>query len=422
VRTVLDGGVRLLAAPMRERASVSVAFMFGTGSRVESPAECGLAHFIEHMVFKGGDRYPTAKLISQAVEGVGGALNASTDREATVFWAKVPADRLAVGIDVLGDMLFCPRLLDEDVERERQVVVEELRMYEDSPQDHVQTLFDAVMWPDHPLGWDVAGTEATVRSFTAADCRRHLGRRYRRDDLVISVAGSLAPDRVAELVSAALERWSQSDGAPPGPAAPATPPAGSPLSLLDRRTGQANVILGARAPSYRDERRFTADLLNIVLGEGMSSRLFLELREERGLAYDVHSFLSRVVDSGALGISLGCEPGRALVAMRAAIAELRRLADELVPDAELERAKEYARGRLEVQLESTSALCNHLGQQELLTGEILSAAAIGERLLAVRPEELRELAAEILDAGLRAAVIGPFRKAEPFLEVLSATQ
>jgi predicted Zn-dependent peptidase len=371
------------------------------------------------MVFKGGDRYPTAKLISQAVEGVGGALNASTDREATVFWAKVPADRLAVGIDVLGDMLFCPRLLDEDVERERQVVVEELRMYEDSPQDHVQTLFDAVMWPDHPLGWDVAGTEATVRSFTAADCRRHLGCHYRRDDLVISVAGSLTPDRVAELVSAALERWSQAGGVP-RTAAPATPPAGSPLSLLDRRTGQANVILGARAPSYRDERRFTADLLNVVLGEGMSSRLFLELREERGLAYDVHSFLSRVVDSGALGISLGCEPRRALVAMRAAIAELRRLADELVPDAELERAKEYARGRLEVQLESTSALCNHLGQQELLTGEILSAAEIGERLLAVRPQELRELAAEILGAGLRAAVIGPFRRSEPFLEVLSA--
>ncbi|HEY7927336.1 MAG TPA: pitrilysin family protein [Candidatus Dormibacteraeota bacterium] len=418
VRTVLDGGVRLLAAPMRERASVSVAFMFGTGSRVEGPAECGLAHFIEHMVFKGGDRYPTARLISQAVEGVGGALNASTDREATVFWVKVPADRLAVAVDVLGDMLFAPRLLDEDVERERQVVVEELRMYEDSPQDHVQTLFDAVMWPDHPLGWDVAGTEATVRSFTAADCRRHLGRHYRRDDLVIAVAGALAPDHVAELVGAALQRWGQNGGAATQ-APPATAPNGTPLRLLDRRTGQANVILGARAPSYRDERRFTADILNVILGEGMSSRLFLELREEQGLAYDVHSFLSRVADSGALGVSLGCEPKRAIVAMRAAIAELRRLAEELVPEAELERAKEYARGRLEVQLENTSALCNHLGQQELLTGEILSATHITERLLAVQAEGLRALAAEILSAGLRAAVIGPFRKSEPFLEVLS---
>ncbi|MEO9044044.1 MAG: pitrilysin family protein [Candidatus Dormibacter sp.] len=404
---------------MRERASVSVAFMFGTGSRVEGAAECGLAHFIEHMVFKGGDRYPTARLISQAVEGVGGALNASTDREATVFWAKVPADRLAVGIDVLGDMLFSPRLLGEDVERERQVVIEELRMYQDSPQDHVQTLFDTVMWPDHPLGWDVAGTEATVRGFTAADCRRHLERHYRRDDLVISVAGALAPDHVSDLVVASLERWSQGGGAAKEAQA-ATPPAGSPLSLLDRRTGQANIILGARAPSYRDERRFVADLLNVILGEGMSSRLFLELREERGLAYDVHSFMSRVVDSGALGISLGCEPKRAIVAMRAAIAELRRLAEELVPDAELERAKEYARGRLEVQLESTSALCNHLGQQELLTGEILSAADIADRLLRVDAEDLRTLAVDILSGGLRAAVIGPFRKEEPFLELLGA--
>ena len=418
-RFVLDGGVRLLAAPMRERASVSIAFMFGTGSRVESAEDCGLAHFIEHMVFKGGERYPTARLISQAVEGVGGALNASTDREATIFWAKVPAARLDVAVDVLSDMLFAPRLLDEDVERERQVVIEELRMYEDNPQDHVQTLFDAVMWPDHPLGWDVAGTEQTVRGFAAADCRRHLERHYRPEDLVISVAGAIDADGVAALVSAALQRW-PGRGGRPGEPLPAAAPHGAPLSLLDRRTGQANVILGARAPGYRDERRFVADILNVVLGEGMSSRLFLELREERGLAYDVHSYISRVSDSGALAISLGCEPKRAIVATRAAVAELRRLATELVPQAELERAKEYARGRLEVQLEGTSALCNHLGQQELLTGEILTAAQIAERLLAVDARAVRDLAAEILGAGLRAAVIGPFRKGERFLDVLAA--
>ena len=273
--------------------------------------------------------------------------------------------------------------------------------------------------PRARVSWDVAGTESTVRSFTAADCRGHLQRHYRRDDLVIAVAGALTPEHVTELVDASLQRWSQAAGTAME-APPATPPVGTPLSLLDRRTGQANIILGARAPSYRDERRFTADLLNVILGEGMSSRLFLELREEQGLAYDVHSFMSRVVDSGALGVSLGCEPKRAIVAMRAAVAELRRLAEELVPDAELGRAKEYARGRLEVQLEGTSALCNHLGQQELLTGEILSAADIAERLLAVQADELRTLAAEILTGGLRAAVIGPFRKEEPFLEVLSA--
>ena len=405
---------------MRERASVSVAFMFATGSRIETEPECGLAHFIEHMVFKGGDRYPTARAISEAVEGIGGALNASTDREATVFWAKVPAERIEVAVDVLSDMLFRPRLLDEDVARERQVVIEELRMYEDSPQDHVQTLFDAVMWPDHPLGWDVAGTEATVRSFTAADCRHHLERHYRRDALVVAVAGALDPAGVAEMVGSSLERWPQRGAAGSASVPPATPPTGAPLRMLDRRTGQANIVLGARAPSYRDERRFVADILNVILGEGMSSRLFLELREERGLAYDVHSFLSRVADSGALAISLGCEPKRALVAMRAAVAELRGLAETLVPEPELERAQEYARGRLEVQLESTSALCNHIGQQELLTGEVLSAAEVGRRLVAVEAEQVRELAAEILGSGLRAAVIGPFRKPEPFLEVLGA--
>jgi predicted Zn-dependent peptidase len=316
-------------------------------------------------------------------------------------------------------MLFRPRLLPADVDRERQVVIEELRMYEDSPQDHVQTLFDAVMWPDHPLGWDVAGTEETVRSFSADDCRHHLERNYRRDDLVVSVAGAIDPDELAARVSAELERWPRRGGATVQPLA-ALPPVGSALTLLDRRNSQANIVFGARAPSYRDERRFAADILNVVLGEGMSSRLFLELREERALAYDVHSFLSRVADSGTLAISLGCEPKRALVAMRAAVTELERLATEAVPDAELERAKEYARGRLAIQLESTSALCNHLGQQELLTGEILLAADIAERLAAVDADAVRSLAAEILGGGLRGAVIGPFRKPEPFLEVLRA--
>jgi predicted Zn-dependent peptidase len=409
----------MLAAPMRERASVSLAFMFGTGSRIETRAECGLAHFIEHMVFKGGDVYPTARRISEAVEGVGGIVNASTDREATIFWAKVPTERIAVAVAVLSDMLFSPRFLSEDVDRERQVVIEELRMYEDSPQDHVHTLFDAVMWPDHPLGWDVAGTEQTVRSFTADDCRRHLERHYRRDDLVVSVAGALDPDEVAGLVSAELQRWPAHDGAAAQPL-PARPPAGSPLSLRERRSGQANIVFGARAPSYRDQRRFVTDILNVVLGEGMSSRLFLELREERALVYDVHSFVARVADSGTLAISLGCEPKRAALAVRAAVAELERLATEPIPAAELERAKEYARGRLAVQLESTSALCNHLGQQELLSGEILLASDIGERLAAVDAEAVRALAAEILGGGLRGAVIGPFRKPEPFLEALRA--
>jgi predicted Zn-dependent peptidase len=409
----------MLAAPMHERASVSIAFMFATGSRIETRDQCGLAHFIEHMVFKGGEHYPTARRISEAVEGVGGTVNASTDREATIFWAKVPATRLDVAVAVLSDMLFRPRLLPADVDRERQVVIEELRMYEDSPQDHVHTLFDAVMWPDHPLGWDVAGTEETVRSFSADDCRRHLERNYRRDDLVVSVAGAIDPNELAALVSAELERWPRRGGATVQPLA-ALPPVGSALTLLDRRNSQANIVFGARAPSYRDERRFAADILNVVLGEGMSSRLFLELREERALAYDVHSFLSRVADSGTLATSLGCEPKRALVAMRAAVTELERLATEPVPDAELERAKEYARGRLAIQLESTSALCNHLGQQELLTGEILLAADIAERLAAVDADAVRSLAAEILGGGLRGAVIGPFRKPEPFLEVLRA--
>ncbi|MHB8718974.1 MAG: M16 family metallopeptidase [Candidatus Dormibacteria bacterium] len=402
---------------MRERASVTVAYMFGAGSRLESEADQGLAHFIEHMVFKGGERFPSARDISAAIEGVGGVLNASTDREATIFWAKVPAAHTSVAIEVLGDMLFTPRLLESDVERERQVVVEELRMYEDSPQDHVQTLFDAVMWPDHPLGRDVAGTEASVRSFSAQHCRRHLAAHYGRGNLVVSVAGAIDPAEVCRLVCASLQRWPASSPAPASPQ-PATEPSGEPLTLLERRTGQANIVIGARAPSYRDDRRFAADVLNILLGEGMSSRLFQEVREERGLAYDVHSFLTRVSDSGALAMAMGCDPPRAAEATKAAVGELRRLATDLVPEEELARAVAYGRGRLAVQLEGTSALCNHLGQQELLTGEILSSSELDSRLAAVSREDVRDLAAAILGNGLRGAVIGPFRSPRRFLDLL----
>lgn len=417
--TVTIGGVRLVVAPMRERASATVAFLYGTGSRHETRATSGLAHFIEHMVFKGGQRHPSARAVSEAVEGVGGALNASTDREATVFWAKVPGSELAVAVGVLADILCRPRLRSEDVRREQQVVIEELRMYEDNPQDHVQTLFDAVMWPGHPLGWDIAGTEESVMSFTSAACRRHLRRHYRRDNLVIAAAGAVDVGAVVAQVEAALDGW-DGDGATPDPPSPAAPADGPPLNLVPRRTSQANVVLGARAPSYCDPRRFALDLLNVVLGEGMSSRLFLELREERGLVYDVHSYVTRVADSGALAIALGCEPRRAPEAVRAAVGALDELATEEVDGAELERAKRYIRGRLGVQLESTSALCSHIGQQELLGPEVLGAEQIAARVDEVDAGQLRALAAEVRSAGLRAAAIGPFRSERQLMTAIGA--
>jgi len=397
---------------MRERASVAVAVMFAVGSRYEEPERAGLAHFIEHMVFKGSRRYPTAKAISEAVEGVGGVLNAATDKEATLFWAKVPAGRFGLAADVLCDMVFRAGLDAAELAKERLVVIEELRMYQDNPQDYVHTLFDEVMWPDHPLGRDTAGSEATVRSFERDDCLRYLAEHYRADNVVISVTGAVEHEEALEVLEPMVSAW----GSGPPPLAPPAPaPAASPrLRLLNKRTEQANVVLGTHGVSYLDEDRFAADMLNVVLGEGMSSRLFLHLREDEGLAYDVHSFTIKHRDAGALAIYLGCEPRRATRAMQAAIGELTTLASTAVDEEELAKAREYSKGRLLLQLEGTSSLCQYLGQQELLTGEILLPDEVVRRIDAVTPDDLLRVARRMLQAGLRAAVIGPFRQPERF--------
>jgi predicted Zn-dependent peptidase len=398
---------------------VSLSVMFGVGSRYEEAERSGLSHFIEHMLFKGARRFPTAKALSEAIEGVGGVLNAATDREMTMLWAKVPAGRLALAVEVLGDMAFHSTFDPGELSKERQVVIEELRMYVDNPQEYVGTLFDEVMWPDHPLGRDVAGTEETVRTFERDDCLRHLAEHYHPDSVVVSVAGAVDHDAALEVVAGAVGGW----GAGPRPAMlPALPasPTGE-MRLVNRRTEQANLIVGGRAPGYRDADRFVLDVLNILLGEGMSSRLFLELRENRGLAYDVHSFTVKLWDSGALGIYLGCEPRRARAALTAAVAELRRLSEETVPDEELHRAREYARGRLVLHLEGTNSMCSYLGQQELLSGEILLPETVVARIEAVTAEDVRRLAATILEGGLRGAVIGPFRDAEKFMTIVAGS-
>jgi predicted Zn-dependent peptidase len=411
--TRLPSGARLITAPMRERASVSIAVMFAVGSRYEEAERAGLAHFIEHMVFKGSRRYPTAKAISEAIEGVGGVLNAATDKEATLFWAKVPAGKFALAADVLCDMVFRAGLDAAELAKERLVVVEELRMYMDNPQDYVHTLFDEVMWPDHPLGRDTAGTEETVRSFDRDDCLRYLGEHYRADNVVISVAGAIGHDETIEVLAPIVAAWGSGPASPPPPA-PAFSPDAQRLRFLNKRTEQANVVLGTQGVSYLDEDRFAVDMLNAVLGEGMSSRLFLHLREDQGLAYDVHSFTIKHHDAGALGVYLGCEPRRATKAVSAAIGELAALADQPVSDEELAKAREYSKGRLLLQLEGTSSLCNYLGQQELLTGEILLPDEVVRRIDAVSAEDILRVARRLLDGGLRAAVIGPFRQPERF--------
>jgi len=402
----LDCGATLIVAPLPARQSVSVSFALNVGSRFENDANAGLAHFIEHMVFKGTDRFPTSADLSKAVEGVGGVLNALTDREQTVFWTRVPADHLALACTVLGEMMRRPLFEESEVAKEHAVVIEELRMYADSPQDHVQTLFDQVMWPDHPLGRDVAGNEKTVNSFTAEQCRRHLNTHYRPENAVITVAGAVDAERCRGIVGEVVAGWSGAETFADVPA-PAEDVSGKPWFHDKRKIEQTNIVLGVRGPSYFDDERYAVDVLNVILGEGMSSRLFLHIREDLGLAYDVHSFASRLSDTGAVGIGLGCDSARAVDAVASSLAELHKLGDERVLEDELAKAKSYTIGRMQLQLESTSGLGSFLSQQQLLTKKILTPEEIVGRINAVTAQEVQAAAVSLCSREIRAAVVGP---------------
>src|SRR5919108_2993823 len=394
-RHVLKGGAKLLTASLPDRASAALVVMLGVGSRFEEDRIGGISHFIEHLFFKGTRRRPTAKEIAEAIEGVGGVINASTDKEVTVYWTRVPADRVELATDVLFDIVSDSQFAPDDVERERMVILEELKMYLDQPQDYVHSLFERIMWPDHPLGRDIIGTVDSVPSTTRDDLLTYLQGHYRLPNLVMGVSGAVDPGQAVELIESRLTLPESPDGS--GEYLPAPDGLTERAVLLHRKdTEQAHICLGTRAVSYLDPDRYALDLLNTILGEGMSSRLFLEIREKRSLAYDVHSFSSKHSDAGYFAVYMGVDPKKAEEAVNAVMAELRGIANEPVPELELTKAKEFTKGRLRLGLEGTNALATWLCQQELLTGRVKTVDEVVQLFEAVTIEELQRVAQRVL--------------------------
>jgi predicted Zn-dependent peptidase len=414
----LPSGARVVSAELPDRPSVSMAVLFKVGSRYESDREAGISHFLEHMFFKGSARYGGAKEIAEAIEGVGGVLNAATDKELTMYWARVPKTKAKLAIDVLGDMLFAPMLDSGELEKERLVVLEELRMYQDSPQEHVHSLFEQISWPDHPLGRDVGGTEASVRGLTRDDLLRYLEEHYLLRNLVVTIAGPLTHDEAVALVEPHLK--ARGNGALPPAFLPSVVNGAEPGVLLKtKKTEQAHVCLGVHAPSYMDRDRHIIDILNCVLGEGMSSRLFLEVREKLGLAYDVHSYVNRMYDTGVLGIYAGTEPRQAARAVGAIVGQLKRLCDEAVKPAELTKAREFYKGRLLLQMESTNSVATWYGGQEALMGRIEDLDQTMAEIDTVTASDLTRVAQALFSQNVQLAVIGPFRSEAPFLKQIA---
>jgi predicted Zn-dependent peptidase len=414
----LPGGAKLITAPMPERLSASLVLMFAGGSRLEIERIAGVSHFIEHLFFKGTQKRPTSKEIADAIEGVGGFINASTDKEVTAYWARVPAEHIELGVDVLLDIVSNSKLTPADIERERMVILEELKMYEDQPQDHVQNLFEELIWPGHPLGRDIAGTEKSVANLSRDDILEYANTHYRLPNLVAGAAGHVDEAGVVAAVRSRLSLPAELDGEPE----PLTPaPIDSPHVLLRRRrTEQAHICLGVRAHSYRHPDRYAFDLLNTVLGEGMSSRLFLNIRERLGLAYDVHSFTQKHRDTGYLGVYLGVDPKHALRAIAAVTAELRELCERELTPEEIERAKEFTKGRLRLELETTNGVAFWLTYQQLVMGEIRTIENELELVDAVTASDVLRVANDVLRAPIQMAVIGPFSNEAAFRSLIGA--
>ena len=401
-----------MTEPMPRRLSASLVLMFAGGSRYEDERLAGVSHFIEHLYFKGTQRRPTSKEVAADIESIGGFINASTDKELTAYWARVPAEHMDVGIDVLFDIVSNSKVSAADIEHERKVILEELKMYQDQPQDNVQNLFEEIMWPGHALGRDIAGTVRSGANITRDDIIEHANAYYRLPNLVVGAAGSIDEGHVLDAVRSRLTLPPDLDGVPP---TVPPPDLGGPKVLLRRqKTEQAHISLGVRAMSYLDPDRYALDLLNTVLGEGMTSRLFLNIRERLGLAYDVHSFTQKQRDTGYLAIYLGVDPQRAVKAVEAAVGELRGMGDSELQEEELRRAKEFTKGRLRLDLETTNGVAFWLTYQQLVMGEIRTIEDELAMVDAVTAADVRRVARNILSGPMQLAVIGPFAKTTGF--------
>jgi predicted Zn-dependent peptidase len=415
-KTVLANGLRLLVAPMPHTRSAAVSIYVGAGSRYETRAEAGISHFVEHLTFKGTARRPTAQAISEAIDGVGGVLNAATDREYTVYYAKVARPHLDIAIDVLGDLVQAPLYDATEIEKERKVVLEELASVADSPGQQVDLLLDELLWPEQPLGWDVAGTNDSVAGLTRQMVLDYTKRQYAPNNMVVAVSGNLDE---ADVMSLLLPTLGSLPAGQPHSWFPADDEQSEPkCRVMFKRTEQTHIAIGMHALSLKHPDRYALDLLSSLFGESMSSRLFMELRERQGLCYDVHSYVSHFLDAGSFGVYAAVDPANGHKAAAALIAELRRLR-EGVPDEELRKAKELAKGRMLLRMEDTRAVSGWLGGQEILCGDIESPEEVVERIEAVTPDDLDRVVRIVLRKNhLAMAVVGPHRSEKRFLPLL----
>ena len=414
----LDNDLRILTAPIESAQSVTCAIMLAAGSRYETPDTNGIAHFSEHMFFKGTERRPTARDISVEIDAIGGEFNAFTGKEYTGYYVKCAAESRDVALDVLVDMLRHSKFDPEEIEREKGVIVEEMNMYYDTPRDFIGGVYEELLYDDQPLGWDIIGRKETVRGATRDTFTSYVGRWYKPLRMVVGVGGKIG-DGLHERVQDLLGDMEKAETGEPEPVR-VNPNDHPQVKVHTKASDQAHICLGLHSYPLEHPDRYVLQVLATILGGGMSSRLFTEVRERRGLAYYVYGLNHSYTDAGSLYAQAGVDINRIDDAVATIAAELRGIAGEAVPQDELHKAKSFAKGRFVLQLETSQGLIMFGLRREVLESRTPDPEEILAELDKVTAEDVQRVAGDLIEQrGLNLAVIGPFDDPARFEKLLA---
>ncbi len=418
IKKVLPNGLTVIEVPSHDAESVVVDFFVKTGSRSETAKENGISHFLEHFLFKGTKKYPTTLAISSLIDSIGGEMNANTGKEHTQYYIKAASKHLPIIFEVLTDMIQNPLLDPVELEREKGVIVEEINMYKDAPMYEIENILEGTMWPKDVLGRDIAGTKETVTKFTREMFSNYINRHYQTPNIILGVSGKYNQKKLKELISKHWLRYPKKkfhgwDIAKDKQASLRT-------KVQFKKTEQAHLSLGFKGLSYQDPRNAAQSVLSAVLGGGMSSRLFIEVRERRGLAYYVRSSGSSYQDTGVFNIGAGVQIGKIKEAISVIFEELKKIKTTLINDKELSKAKEYIKGKTTLALEDNQVRLDWFLERAAFYKDIQNSEQVFKKIDAVTAEEVRKFAAEIFQKkNLTLAIIGPYKNEKEFYKLVS---
>lgn len=426
----LKNGLTVISIPMESVRSVTVMTLANTGSRYERPEQYGIAHFFEHMVFKGTKNYPDAQALALTVDKIGADFNAFTSKEYTGYYVQAASEHFQTAVDVVSDMLLTPKLRQEDIDREKGVIIEEINMYVDSPARHIANIYDRMVYQGTGLGHDILGKKETVNSFTSQDFKDFLNQWYGLSNLVLVVSGDskvVGQKNTLEMIEKMFSKdaGNRAEGKVDNTSFLAdksqTIISSERLHVEKRATEQAHFVMGWPGISRIDDRRFAMTLLSMIMGGYMSSRLFTELREKRGLCYYISAGSDQFHDGGMFEVSAGVDPKRVYQALELVIKEFEQVLDQSkkITQSELQTAKDHIAGKMALSLEDSQSVAQYFGVKQLLMGEIESPTEVIEKIKAVKLDELVSLATELIkDKKVRLAIIGNFDDQDKFLEII----